>query len=292
MTFESDRENCYLQHYGVPGQKWGVTTKEYVPVMFDKRKLKKSEKKLKSDQDYASGYIYGAHAGNKIFKKDYKKAARRLGLMAPKEKKPDVVDKAVKKAADHFGVGAFSDMASNFLKDQAKNTAVGYLKKNKGKTIVVGGKVLGRILGKTVGAVGTGIGNTMEFVGKSAKPAAKGLAKGTWKATKFTAKTVGKSSVKTAKWLHQGGSQKISRGASFIGQHARNATRQTVGFITRNGMKAAKAGNRFLASHQTELAKAGAVGIAALAAYGVGKKIKSNRDRKRAQQQNSITRKR
>lgn len=31
----------FLQHYGVPGQKWGVITKEYEPVSVDRRKLKK-----------------------------------------------------------------------------------------------------------------------------------------------------------------------------------------------------------------------------------------------------------
>lgn len=32
-----------LQHYGVPGQKWGVTTKEYQPVAIDHRRMRKPE---------------------------------------------------------------------------------------------------------------------------------------------------------------------------------------------------------------------------------------------------------
>lgn len=35
-------DNHALQHYGVPGQKWGVITKEYEPVAVDKRKIKKA----------------------------------------------------------------------------------------------------------------------------------------------------------------------------------------------------------------------------------------------------------
>lgn len=34
-------KNDVLQHYGVPGQKWGVITKEYQPVAIDRRKLKR-----------------------------------------------------------------------------------------------------------------------------------------------------------------------------------------------------------------------------------------------------------
>ena len=35
-----NNESNYLAHYGVKGQKWGVTTKEYEPVAIDHRKTR------------------------------------------------------------------------------------------------------------------------------------------------------------------------------------------------------------------------------------------------------------
>ena len=248
MKFETDRDNSYLQHYGVPGQKWGVITKEYQPVAFDKRKLKKQQaiQRKMQDVNYRYGREQGDRVGNQFFQ-----AARKRHAPEPvvQEKKPDIVDRSMKKAADHFGLGAYSDMAASFLKEQATNTAVNYVKSHAGETIKIGGKVLGTILSKTVGTAGKGVAWVMGNAGKGARSGLKLAGRG----AQFIAKMTGKIGLKSAKWLTKGGgAKKIVKGARFLADNARNVVRpllntakygsRIAGILSRQGAMAARSG--------------------------------------------------
>lgn len=244
MKFETDRDNSYLQHYGVPGQKWGVITKEYQPVAFDKRKLKKQQaiQRKMRDANYRYGREQGDRVGNQFFQ-----AARKRHAPEPvvQEKKPDIVDRSVKKAADHFGLGAYSDMAASFLKEQATNTAVNYVKSHAGETIKIGGKALGTILSKTVGTAGKGVAWVMGNAGKGARSGLKLAGRG----AKFMAKFTGKSALKFATWLKAkpkggDGAKKIMAGARFLRDHARTAINAISGYTKGGSRMAATAVRR------------------------------------------------
>ena len=254
MKFESDRDNSYLQHYGVPGQKWGVITKEYQPVTFDRRKLKTQMAAQKRAQNAA--YQYGRENGQRLGDQFFRAARERHAPKQEQPKKPDLIDRGVKKAADHFGLGAYAEMASNFLKEQGQAKLTDYVMSHKGETIKIGGKYLGKILSKTVGTAGKGVAWLMGNSGKIGKNALKYTAKGTKFMAKWTVK-IGKKSFKFLK-THEAG-KKIAKGAkwissnvkSFVKKHKKykgprvSATRRVgrvVAMITRKGANKARDG--------------------------------------------------
>lgn len=249
MHYEADRDNQYLMHYGVPGQKWGVITKEYQPVAFDKRKQKHVQSqavKIRQQQQrqasYQSFYNRGKSLGDNYF---FRKARERHMPQEPeREKKPDLVDKAVKKAADHFGVGAYSKLASNWLKKQAKNTAIDYVMKHKNQTIKIGGKALGTILSKTLGPAGRGVAYLMGKSGAILKTSAKLTGRG----AKFIAKVTGKVGMRSIDWLtKKGGAKKIAIGSKRLAQMLRSGIHALVNYTrlgTSEGGRIARTGKQ------------------------------------------------
>lgn len=268
MLYESDQDNKYLQHYGVPGQKWGVITKEYQKVGYDHRY---DHTQFKNRQSQAVSKMKRRKLAQEYERRVYRERARRLGQdvgdnffykarynQKKKEQeeyrrahpKKDIVEKNVEKVADHFGLKEYSKVASDFIKDQAKNAAIGEIMKlaNKGPTEIKGSKAIGKILSKPVGvasehlAKGAAIAeklitpknvikNGAKFIGKTAKVVA-------WDAPK----TVGRG----FRWLQRGGYQKIRshaqsirNGAHLIAKHARKAT----SFLANVTSKVGTAGN-------------------------------------------------
>ena len=253
MRYEHSREDQYLMHYGVPGMQWGVITKEYKPVAFDKRHNRK--KKQPTQQELylqARARKSGRDVGDNLFWQARHNKEQRVKAAQAKAnpKQPDIVDKTVKKGFDHFGLGAYSEMASNFLKDQAQNSALNYVKglAGKGPTYVKGSKALTKILAKPAGAAAKAsyalankisVKNALKGGGKLIK----GLAKGTWKS--------GKAIKRGIQWLENGGYSrirshvvKLRNGAHFISKYAKTA----VSFLSKTGSSGAKLGREGIRS--------------------------------------------
>lgn len=247
MRYEHSREDQYLMHYGVPGMQWGVITKEYQPVTFDKRHNPK--KKQPTQQELylrARARKSGRDVGDNLFWQARHNQQLRIKAAQNQNnpRKPDIVDKAVKKGFDHFGLQAYSQMASDFLKDQAKNSAIGYVKglAGKGPTYVKGSKTLVKILAKPADVAAKAsyaiankisVKNAIKGGGKFIK----GLAKGSWKS--------GKAIKRGIQWLENGGYAKIRshavklrNSAHFIQKHARTA----ISFLSKTGSAGARAG--------------------------------------------------
>ena len=250
MLYESDQDNRFLMHHGVPGQRWGVITKEYQKVGYDHRydhtqfkngqaqavlnmKRRRQAQRYQEEQYRRRAAVFGRRVGDNFFwQARHNEEVRRREAQKQKEpKKPDIIDKTIEKAADYFGVKEYSQLASNFLKDQAKNLAIDQVKglANKGVTYIKGTKVLGtilslpaKILGKPIAKAANVAANAMDpanvvkngakFVGKTAKAVA-------WDAPKMLHKGV--------KWLENGGykklkniAQTISNGTKFVAKYA------------------------------------------------------------------------
>lgn len=163
--------NDYLCHYGVPHQKWGVTTKEYVKKGYDRgRQL---------------GYrISGQEARDKRIQREQEEAnADHTGVV---EK---TVRNTIKNAMDNAGLGQFSDMVSDkvysTLKDQSMSLV---LDPNKLEKVNKVGAVTGKGLGKIFDAATPGINKVINFTESTIKKSPKAIAKGTASAAKFTAK--------------------------------------------------------------------------------------------------------
>lgn len=252
MLYESDQGNKYLQHYGVPGQKWGVITKEYQKVGYDHRydhtqfKNRQSQtitkmKRRRMAQEYernrnrALAYRNGQQVGENFFyKARYNEQKRRQEEEQRRNPKPDIIRRTVDKVADQFGLKEYSEMASDFIKDQAKNVTMDYLSKNanKGPVQIAGTKLLGQILGKPVGVVSKPIAKGAEIASEALKP--KNVIKNGAKFIGKTAKVVAWDAPKTIgkgfKWLKNIGypkarthAHRLRNGAFFIVQNARRA---------------------------------------------------------------------
>ncbi len=268
MLYESDQDNKYLQHYGVPGQKWGVITKEYQKVGYDHRydhtrfKNRQSQaitkiKRRRMAQEYernrnrALAYRNGQMVGDNFFyKARYNEQKRRQEEEKIRNPKPDIIRRTVDKVADQFGLKEYSEMASDFIKDQAKNVTMDYLSKNanKGPIQIAGTKLLGQILGKPVGLVSKPIAKGAEIASEALKP--KNVMKNGAKFIGKTAKVVAWDAPKTIgkgfKWLKNVGypkarthAHRLRNGAFFIVQNARRAA----SFLAKATSKAGRFGN-------------------------------------------------
>ena len=250
MLYESDQDNQYLEHYGVPGQKWGVITKEYQKVGYDHRydhtqfknrqsqaitkmKRRKMAQEYERRRNYELAYRNGQRVGENFFyKARYNERKRQQEEARRRNPKPDFIRRTVDKVADQFGLKEYSEMASDFIKDQAKNAAMSYLAKNanKGPVQVAGTKLLGKILGKPIGVAAKPIAKGAEIVSKALQPknAIKNGARFIGKTAKVVAWDTPKTIGKGFKWLENGGykmikshAAKIRAGAHTIAKHAR-----------------------------------------------------------------------
>ena len=250
MLYESDQDNKYLQHYGVPGQKWGVITKEYQKVGYDHRydhtqfKNRQSQaitkmKRRRMAQEYAKrrnyelAYRQGQRVGENFFyKARYNERKKQEAEERKRNPKPDIVRRVVDKVADQFGLKEYSEMASDFIKDQAKNVAMSYVEKhaNKGPIQIAGTKLLGKILGKPIGLAAKPIAKGAEIASEALKP--KNVIKNGAKFIGKTAKVVAWDAPKTIgkgfKWMKNIGypkarthAYKLRNGAYFIAKQAR-----------------------------------------------------------------------
>lgn len=268
MLYESDQDNEYLEHYGVPGQKWGVITKEYQKVGYDHRydhtqfKNRQSQavtkiKRQRMARDYQmrrnreKAYRLGQSVGDNFFyKARYNQKKKEQEEYRRAHPKKDIIEKSVEKVTDHFGLKEYSKVASDFIKDQAKNAAMGQIMKlaNKGPTEIKGSKAIGKILSKPVGLVSKQIAKGAAIAEKAITP--KNLIKNGAKFIGKTAKVVAWDTPKTIgrgfRWLQRGGYQKIRshaqairNGAHLIAKHARKATSFLAGITS----KASTVGN-------------------------------------------------
>jgi len=255
------KEN-YLCHYGIPGQKWGVITKEYEKKGYNTGpRASIARKRRYRQQQYEfykkEGRERGNQVGEKWFSSTYDKIRKQEAAkqsQAEQERKPDVIDKTMEKVTDHLGLRAYSDMASSFIKQQAQNAATNWIKDVKNR------RKLASILQKPLGVAGKGIASVMGNTGKYAKAALKGTAKYTFKGAKFIGKQTGKAVVSTAKWLHNGGSKKIvnaiSQGSKFIINNAK--------FLSKNASAIHAVGTRYataVARQSMQVAMRGAVAL-------------------------------
>lgn len=276
MLYKSDQDNQYLEHHGVPGQKWGVITKEYQKVGYDHRydhtqfKNRQSQavvkmKRRKMAQEYERrrnrelAYRNGQMVGDNFFyKARYNEQKRQQTEERKRNPKPDIIRRTVDKIADQFGLKEYSEMASDFIKDQAKNATMDYLAKNanKGPVQIAGTKLLGQILGKPVNIVAKPIAKGAEIASEALKPknAMKNGAKFIGKTAKVVAWDAPKTIGKGFKWLKNVGypkarthAHRLRNGAFFLVQNARKAT----SFLAKATSKASTVGNSAIAKGRT-----------------------------------------
>ena len=229
-----------LEHYGVPGMHWGEITKEYVPKGYYKQRTmtaaqykKRQQQKNTVSPQYEAARNAGRRVGDTFFLDARQKQKRRqqeaYERAHPKEKGPDLVDKATQKAFDHFSLGAYSQLASNFIKETAQNKALDYLKSKAGQTIKIGGKYagnIGKIIAKPISLAGQEAIKGTEALGRLAKKGIKKVPKGLVQVGKFVGKA-GKATVsglaKASKWYrgHRADVRNsINAGRSFLKRFA------------------------------------------------------------------------
>ena len=138
-------KDAELQHYGVPGMHWGEITKEYIPKGYYKQRTMSAAQYRKQQQtknavsaQYQAAKNVGRSIGESFFldarRNQQRKKQEAYEAAHPKEKGPDIVDKTTKKVFDHFSLGAYSQLASKFIKDTVQNKTIDLKEYNYQKT--------------------------------------------------------------------------------------------------------------------------------------------------------------
>ena len=86
----------YIQHYGVPGQKWGVITKEYEPVAVDHRRMRKPETySIRRKANPKTAYNSSRTANGLKTREDYRREAQAIRERNEKVRKKVIIGSAV-----------------------------------------------------------------------------------------------------------------------------------------------------------------------------------------------------
>lgn len=242
MKYEHSRDNQYLMHHGVPGMKWGVITKEYQPVGYDHRRTsaaaqapanavvrKKGTKPPSQAELYyrARARRMGQQVGENFFystrhKYEVKKRQeQKRALEEAMPKKPDVVDRGVKKLLQQFDLDQYSEMATNFIKEQGTSAAINYVRGQAGNTIKIGKKAISgwvmQLLSQTVAPIASPVSKAAydaayAMTVKNAVNTGEKMIKGVGKGAASTVKGVKRG----IQWLENGGYPKMKKKANAI----------------------------------------------------------------------------
>lgn len=214
-----DNSENELMHYGIPGMKWGVRTKEYIAKRLASSRTKREAERKRQ---YEEGYNRGRRvASNTYFIKN-----RVANILAEKKRREEeakgslsdrFVDKNFDKLTDKMGI---SDMLKGFgldekakdylkdFKDKKIDDALDWMQTENGQKRV---QSVANFLGKSTSkAIGVGV-KAAPYVKKGAKSAGRAVSK----ASKGAASAAAKAVKSGYKWLREGdpsGSQKIKMG--------------------------------------------------------------------------------
>lgn len=240
MRYEHSREDQYLMHYGVPGMHWGVITKEYQPVAFDKRKnphrKKMSQQELSlRERARRNGSVYGDH----LFWQARHENAKRIRDEGNGEEELDE-----EKDYNRFTVENYAEKVANFLStvnDVENMTGIDV------KSVIHNGARFIKGLGK----------KKMSSVMKSIRTKSSNyVKKQTRSVINFASKTKS-AGIKLGK-------RGIQNSANFIKSHAKTA----ISFLSRTGSAGVKMGKQGIQSGAKIVARG------ALALIGILKKIR------------------
>ena len=149
MRYEADRDNQFLIHYGVPGQKWGVVTKEYEPVAFDKRKQKHAQASVKqranntqNQQIYRTMYERGRSMGDRHYTAAARK--RHAAYEAERIRQQELEEAQQQEEAEK------QEQFMAQIKEQLREMTIDMLLNHSGETITIGKKIMGAILSKPI----------------------------------------------------------------------------------------------------------------------------------------------
>lgn len=219
MTYESN----YLAHHGIKGQKWGVITKEYQKIGYDK----------------------GRAAANRVINKYTNwNQNRRKNSESPSQVRPKQ-----QKRFDPFALKEFDDKAKkelveyaktkgiDFIKNQARDKFIDMLRDDKGRAkIEKGATAIAHALSPVVAR----LPDPAKVVARGAQYTKSGL-RAAAKGGAHVAKAMGKVGAKSFKWLKNGGAKQIRNGAaalrSLLIKHGKDLsviTRSGAGFVRRN----------------------------------------------------------
>lgn len=205
--------NDILMHYGVPGMKWGVITKEYIKKGYDtaKRRLaiQKMQRQAENRAAYEAMYRKGQNAARgTAFYSNKVNPILRERARQEKKNQPDLIERSVKKLADKYGLGAYAKLASDKIKELGQNKIYDILHDAE--------KV--KALQRGADAVGKGGGWLLSKGVQAAPHVKRGLTKaadyayeGTRKVVTGTPKLLAKGAVSATRWLKNGGAAKIQR---------------------------------------------------------------------------------
>ena len=206
----------FLMHYGVPGMKWGVITKEYIKKGL--RSLGAPPSKKVREKQRNADYNFGYNLGKRRAERSDIIQSRVKRIQAQWKKDhpdPDIVDRLVKKGMDNFGLGAYSQQVSKKLKDTASDKALDYLKTQKGQATA---NAAANALAKPLAALLRKTAPGAQKLADKLRNLPKSSLKASWKGAKALPRILKSAQGKTIKWLRFGGPERLQKGAKKVAQ--------------------------------------------------------------------------
>ena len=253
-----------LSHHGVPGMRWGVTTKEYVKKGYNTLKRRQAILKQKRKAEAKAQYEEGYHRGQRVASNLWFVKDRANAILKKKREQEEgsLSDRAVSKAADYvlkktkldkkakeYGLDQYIPKAKDFLKDKKNDlldNVYEYIQTENGQIR----------LQKIANLLARGVSVSARAGSEVARAASKG-GKIARKAVKSAAKAAGSGIKAGYKWLREGdpsGAEKIHRKVrsgekviSKYGNAASEAFSKSVQSIHRGAKSAHKQMNQLLA---------------------------------------------
>lgn len=239
-----------LAHYGVPGMRWGVKTKEYVKKGYDTLKRRQAILKMKRKAEAKAQYDEGYHRGQRVASNTYFIKSKVAEIISKKEARNKqrfsdrVVDKAtdfalkksgLDKMAKAYGLDAHIGTAKKFLKDkkdESIDNILESLKDEENQKRVQ--DALNRILTGKVVRSGVEIARS---VGSAVRRNAPEIRRTIRRSAALAGKVAGRKVLTAAKvgskWLREGGAKKIRSAVGTAGNAVLRGTYFTANQLNR-----------------------------------------------------------
>lgn len=219
----SIQNDTHLKHYGIPGMKWGVITKEYIKKGYDSVRRKVQASNQISRQESLNGYRRGVNVGNKIL----------TNFRDQEVQRPDLLERATHKVLSKFGMERYSKQASDMIKKYADSHVEDVLQNKRVQSAMQTGA---NAIAKGTGWLLKEVVNVSPYVERGTK-AVIGVAS---KGGKELAKATGKAASAGAKWLANGGAKMIGTNikiaSKFIAKNL-NVGSENLGLFVKTGTK-------------------------------------------------------